>query len=185
MKKRTERVVLAGLIITMAIFLWATSGACYDIGYQGCCGDEDGVDFTNGWCHPDTFGVPCVSGVFTDGINCNCEGDSDVDRWLSFEYGGHDCDDGNKRTYPGAYEDCQDGYDNDCDGYLDAEDPGWDNDNDGYTHEECADLAEDDCDDDDAGVYPGAPEIPDNEVDDDCDGEIDEVEEGCFIVSIL
>ncbi len=35
-----------------------------------------------------------------------------------------------------------------------------------------------DCDDTDASVYPGAPEDPANGVDDDCDGQIDEVEIG-------
>jgi hypothetical protein len=43
-----------------------------------------------------------------------------------------------------------------------------DDDGDGYFAEE------DDCDDDDADVNPDAVEVPDNGMDDDCDGEIDE-----------
>ena len=46
-----------------------------------------------------------------------------------------------------------------------------DSDGDGFT------TADGDCNDDDASIYPGAVEIC-NEVDDDCDDEIDEVEEG-------
>lgn len=33
-----------------------------------------------------------------------------------------------------------------------------------------------DCDDTDASIYPGAPEIADNEADDDCDGRVNEVQ---------
>jgi hypothetical protein len=43
-----------------------------------------------------------------------------------------------------------------------------DDDGDGFFAEET------DCDDEDADVNPGAPELPDNGVDDDCDGAIDE-----------
>lgn len=46
----------------------------------------------------------------------------------------------------------------------------WDNDGDGYLDLSCA---ADDCDDGDASVYPGATEIC-NQLDDDCDGDVDE-----------
>ena len=51
----------------------------------------------------------------------------------------------------------------------------WDMDGDGYLDEACDG---DDCDDADPEVSPGHEEIPDNGVDDDCDGQIDE---SCFI----
>ncbi len=59
-------------------------------------------------------------------------------------------------------EDC-DGTDNDADGAIDE---GFDADGDGFT------SCNDDCDDGDAGVNPGADELCDG-IDNDCDGEID------------
>lgn len=53
----------------------------------------------------------------------------------------------------------------------------WDRDKDGDGHD---DIACDgiDCDDQDPEVNPDHPEVPDNGIDDNCDGEIDE---GCFV----
>ena len=45
-----------------------------------------------------------------------------------------------------------------------------DDDGDGFTEQDG------DCDDSDADVNPYAPEDPDNDIDDDCDGEVDEVD---------
>jgi hypothetical protein len=97
---------------------------------------------------------------------------------------GGDCNDNNNAIYPGAPEIC-DGFDNNCNGtndeglvfntyYLDS-------DNDqfgaglglvscqtiplpGYV------LVNGDCDDANANVYPGATEILDNDIDENCDG---------------
>ncbi len=101
-----------------------------------------------------------------------------------------DCDDLEASIHPGAGEVC-DGEDNDCDGFVDDDDPDledgatWyaDVDGDGYGDPETEQVAcepdsgwvEDgtDCDDDEVGVNPGADETC-NELDDDCDGEVDE-----------
>ena len=68
---------------------------------------------------------------------------------------------------------CDDGIDNDENGSLDCNDEACGGD------AVCADLdadgfiAQDDCDDSDASAYPGADEVCD-EVDNNCDGSIDE-----------
>ena len=98
-----------------------------------------------------------------------------------------DCDDLEPSVYPGATEQCN-GVDDNCDGSIDEVivfvDWYPDTDGDGYgdigaeTINDCAapsGYVEDgtDCDDQDAGVHPGADELCDG-VDQDCDGEVDE-----------
>jgi len=96
-----------------------------------------------------------------------------------------DCDDTDGSVYPGAPEIC-DGIDNDCDGAIDEDgDTTWyrDRDGDGYGDAATSFVScevpsgyvgdDSDCDDREATVYPGAPEICDD-LDNDCDGEIDE-----------
>jgi large repetitive protein len=119
----------------------------------------------------------------------NCDGsvsyaDSDGDGWAAC----NECDDGDAAVNPDATELCN-SVDDDCDGSIDEDDAAdaatWyaDTDTDGYgdaatSTDACAQpsghLADDtDCDDTDAAVNPGATELC-NDVDDDCDGTIDE-----------
>ncbi|GEM_PF-6185241 len=75
-------------------------------------------------------------------------------------------------TYGGDTADTSDEAVSEADEVADEDDgAGTDDDGDGYTEEEG------DCDDDDPLVHPGAPE-PENGVDDDCDGLVDEPEDG-------
>jgi len=116
--------------------------------------------------------------------------DVDGDGYVATEAGGDDCDDADMGIHPGATERCDgDETDEDCDGLADDDDPGAtrtglmyaDGDRDGYRAGEA--LAErachapagesardDDCDDDDPAISPGAPEIVDDGIDQDCDG---------------
>ena len=108
--------------------------------------------------------------------------DSDSDDDTSLD--GADCQPLNPTIYPGAPEIVADGIDQDCNGgdicYKDA-------DNDGYRPDltstvvsadcDCADQYEavladpaGDCDDTHAGIYPGASEIPEDGIDQDCNG---------------
>ncbi|HUT29321.1 MAG TPA: MopE-related protein [Sedimentisphaerales bacterium] len=105
--------------------------------------------------------------------------DNDGDGWDSSV----DCNDFDPNVYPGATEIVGDGIDQDCDShetcYLDADD-------DGYRPDaistvvsgdmDCMDPGEaaasdptGDCDDAAANVHPGATEIVDNGIDEDCD----------------
>ena len=103
-----------------------------------------------------------------------------------------DCDDTKASVHPGANELCN-GIDDDCDGQVDEGVKSTfyrDADGDGYgtaatTIQACAAPSgyvsnNTDCNDANAGVYPGAIEVCNNNIDDDCDGQIDE---GCNTTS--
>jgi uncharacterized protein (TIGR03382 family) len=148
-------------------------------GYAAVDGDcDDG----NAAYNPGAAETDCA-----DPADYNCDGstayaDADADGWAACE----DCDDALGTVHPGVEELCN-GVDDDCDSTID-QDPTdgstWyaDADGDGYTDPELslvscdqpegyAAATEEDCDDQDPGSFPGASEVPDDGVDQDCDGD--------------
>ena len=137
-------------------------------------GDEDDAVDASTWYQDadgDRYGDPDVS-------------TSACDQPSGYEDDDEDCDDGDSSSYPGADEYC-DGVDHDCDGATDEDEAvdasTWylDSDGDAYgapnvSQNACTQpsgyLEDDqDCDDGDAAINPGATEVCDS-VDDDCDG---------------
>ena len=85
-----------------------------------------------------------------------------------------DCDDTNPAINPGATEECGDGIDNNCNVQIDE---GCavctDNDGDGYfAQQNC--VPGGDCVDTDASINPGALEVCGDNIDNNCNGEVDE-----------
>ena len=128
-----------------------------------------------------------------DGIDQDCDGvdltDVDGDTWDAEEAGGLDCDDSDAQVNPWIDEVCNE-IDDDCDGLVDGDDPDtegtstWyaDQDEDGWGDSggevtACSEPSgyvddDGDCDDTDAEINPDATEVC-NDVDDDCDGQVD------------
>ena len=155
--------------------------------------DCDGVDGANADLDGDGFGSVASGGTdcddtdpavhpdaienCTNGADDNCDGvvdvglDIDDDGWDACL----DCDDDDVTVYPLATEFC-DAQDSDCDGDLVDGFPDLDLDGD----PDCTDGDADgdgvagfsDCDDLDASVFPGAPEVCDG-IDSNCDGDAD------------
>ncbi|OFY56547.1 MAG: hypothetical protein A2W93_03740 [Bacteroidetes bacterium GWF2_43_63] len=151
---------------------------------DGLDNDCDGVTDDNAVDSPiwyadsdeDGYGDP---GIFV--FSCNPGPGYTLNDWS------WDCDDTDNSVYPGAIEYC-DGKDNDCNGIEDdyaIDAPLWyfDGDSDGYgdpynSVSECNPSPgyvgnNQDCDDSNSNVYPGAPEICDG-WDNDCNGTVDD-----------
>ena len=149
-------------------------------------------------CDDGDAGINPDASENADGMDEDCDGlvdegtnvyDDDGD---SYPEDGGDCNDEDNSIYPGAPEVC-DGTDNDCDGLVDDADSDLDTtgltvmyldfDGDGYGDPStgqpfCAQPAgyvtnSTDCNDQDPAVNPGGAETLNN-VDDDCDGIVDE-----------
>ena len=153
--------------------------------------DGDGYSICQGDCNDYDSSVYPGAAEICDGKDNDCSGslasserDNDHDGYSECD---GDCNDFDSSIHPGAEEICLDGKDNDCDGSIDEDcqeicngldDDGdgvvpareIDNDGDGYS--EC----EGDCNDNDRSIHPGAPEICDDGIDNNCNGQIDE---GC------
>jgi serine protease AprX len=124
---------------------------------------------TNASMPDNDYGYGIVRGYDAAGLYCTCR-DVDGDKFFDLECGGTDCDDADAAVNSSGTEVCN-GHDDDCDGAL-------------FEGEEDADgdgalACDDDCDDSDANVRPGALEICDDDVDNDCDGNIDGADDDC------
>ena len=129
--------------------------------------DQDCSGFDAHVCFEDLDGDGYGSGTTTVSADPDCTDAGESDNFA-------DCDDTDPARYVGAPEAC-DAIDSNCDGSL--VDGFADLDGDGIPN--CVDpdadgdgtAREDDCGDEDAGAYPGAPEDCDG-ADTDCDGDL-------------
>jgi len=138
---------------------------------ESCAGDADGDEIPD-----DEDNCPYVPNPDQENEDGDPAGDA------------CDCEPSDPAAYPGAAEGpdgdptCQDTKDNDCDGSTDLDDPGCipctDGDGDGYGSPAGVNCIypDEDCDDTAPEVNPGAEEVCNGGIDDDCDGTADDVD---------
>lgn len=110
-----------------------------------------------------------------DGTERPCEGEPEVPPdYICPASAAADCDDQNSAVFPGGPFICMNGIDEDCDGIGDAdseiEETCGDRDGDGV--DACSEppVLGCDCNDNNGGIFPGAPEVCLDGIDQDCDG---------------
>ena len=137
--------------------------------------DGDGYSEDFGDCNDAVNAVnPYATEVF-DGVDNNCDGiidedfDEDCDGYQSEETGGDDCVDNDYLINPGAADDELVFIDLNCDGVIGDAASG-DADADGFALFGTSGAILD-CDDADPLTNAGAPELPDDGIDNNCDGE--------------
>ncbi len=138
---------------------------------QDCDGTEK--------CYSDTDGDGYGAGLTTSLGDLTCFGV--IEAYLD-----GDCDDSDASIFPGQLESVGDGVDQDCDGwelcYIDADFDGFGDNAGGTTASDLTCMAagvapvDGDCDDGSDAVFPSAPEVVGDLVDQDCDGF-----EDCFV----
>ena len=140
--------------------------------------DGDGITECAGDCAPGDASIHPGATEQCDGLDTSCAGglgaeetDGDGDGVLPCSDPA-DCDDANGSIYPGAPEVC-DLVDQDCDGDVDNGTPDLDGDGLGDCNDDDVDGdgadATSDCDDENADVFPGNPEVCDG-LNNDCTG---------------
>lgn len=179
------RLTCAGLLFPAMMLACGGGG-----GGIGDCVDQDGDGFN-------VQSQTCVAAVYDcddgnaavypgaqeipeNGFDEDCDGvdaticvDQDADGYFAKIDGCtkdvYDCDDAKADVYPGAAETCGNGIDENCDG-SDSICPPQCEDKDGDGYGKGAGCKGPDCDDENKLAHPGAVEVCENGIDDDCSG---------------
>jgi len=136
--------------------------------------------------------IDCADDDCTADATCQTCTDGDSDNFYGQIGCGTnvDCDDDDATVKPGGTEVCDDALDNDCDGTIDCGDSDCTSD---FACQTCTDGDADgfpaqfgcpaamDCDDGDVAIKPGAIEICDDGIDNDCDGTVDCADTDCAV----